>query len=58
MEVKNKADESKFLKEQLLASEKFAGKRDILNAILADGEFYTINETETVIEKYMKGGVK
>lgn len=50
--------ESKFSKEQLIASERFRDRRDLLTAILpADGRF-TLNEVDQMIEKFMKGKVK
>lgn len=50
--------ESLFSKEQLLAAERFQGKRDIINAILKPDKKYTIKTVEQMIEKYMKGLVK
>lgn len=50
--------ESLFSKEQLLASNRFQGKKDILNAILYPDKKYTISTVEQMIEKYMKGKVK
>ena len=47
-----------FSKEPLLAAERFRGRRDIVNALLAEGEQYTIAEVEQMIEKYMKGLVR
>ena len=45
-------------KEQLLKSEKFFGKKDILNALLEDGELYSVLAAEKKIEKFMKGKVR
>lgn len=50
--------ENKFSKEQLAASEHFRGRRDILEALLDDGERYTVKAVEEKIESYMKGEVK
>lgn len=47
-----------FSKEQLLASERFRGRRDIVNALLAEGGQYTIAEVEKMIADYMKGLVR
>ncbi len=47
-----------FTKAQLLASDKYRGKRDVLSALLADDKSYTSTEVDAVIEKYMKGKVK
>ena len=50
--------ENKFSKEQLAASERFRERRDILEALLVDGELYTVKAVEEKIENYMKGRVK
>ena len=50
--------ESKFSKEQLLAAKRFRDKRDLVNALLNDGELYTMKSVEERIEKYKKGKVK
>ena len=49
--------EVKFSKSQLLAAKRFSGKRGILEALLSDGEEYTVETVEQMIEKYMKGKV-
>lgn len=50
--------ENKFSKEQLAVSERFWERRDILEALLVDGELYTVKAVEKKIESYMKGKVK
>lgn len=50
--------ENKFSKEQLISSERFRERRDILEALLTDGEWYTVKAVEEKIESYMKGKVK
>lgn len=47
-----------FSKAQLLSSERFKGRRDIVNALLDEDEKYTVQAVEEMIEKYMKGQVK
>lgn len=47
-----------FSKEQLLAAERFRGRQDILNALLAEGGQYTVVDVEQRISDYMKGRVK
>jgi len=49
---------SLFSKEQLLAAERFQGRRDIVNALLRPGERYTIADVEQMIEKYMQSKIK
>lgn len=50
--------ESCFTKEQLIASERFRGRKDIINALLSCGEQYTVGAVEKMIDTYMKGKVK
>lgn len=50
--------ENKFSKEQLIASNRFRERRDILEALLKSGELYTVKIVEEKIESYMKGKVK
>lgn len=46
-----------FSKEQILASNKYANKRDALDAILEDNGVYTIEQVDSLLEKFMKGKV-
>ncbi len=48
---------NRFSKVQLLASERFRSRRDILSALLSEKETYTVTEAEQIIEGYMKGQV-
>lgn len=50
--------EEVFTLEQLLAAERFCGRRDMLKALLSDKKKYSISEVENKIEKFMKGKVK
>ncbi len=50
--------ENKFSKVQLAVSERFQDRRDILEALLDDGELYTVKAVEEKVESYMKGKVK
>lgn len=54
---KGDAKQSKFTKEQLLDSDRFRDRIDLVSTILSDGEEYTIEFVEEQIEKYMKGQV-
>lgn len=45
-------------KEQLLRSQRYAKRRDLLGALLEDGKWYTLEEVDTAIENFMKGRVK
>lgn len=55
---KKAAEERRFSKAQLLVSERFSGKRDVLEALLSDEREYSICETDKIIEKFLKGKVK
>lgn len=50
--------ENRFSKEQLIASDRFRERRDILEALLINGELYTVKTVEEKIESYMKGKVR
>lgn len=50
--------ENIFSKEQLLASERFRERRDMVDALLETGELYTVKAVEEKMESYMKGKVK
>lgn len=47
-----------YLKHQLMSSKKFASRKDVLNAILAENSLYTIAQAEKMIDSYMKGEVR
>ena len=50
--------ETVFTKEQILASKKYKNRRDVLGAILKDGASYTLEQVDSLLEKFMKGKVK
>ena len=45
-----------FDKAAILASERYSGNRDLLAALLKDGESYSLAQVDGVIDKFMKGG--
>ena len=47
-----------FTKEQLLQSDRYKHKIDLLNALLNSGKNYSRDEVDTIIKKHMKGKVK
>lgn len=49
---------ARFSKEQLAASKRFQERRDMLEALLKDGELYTVKDAEEKMEGYMKGKVR
>lgn len=49
---------TEFTKAQLMGSKKYADSRDLLNALLLEGETYSHSEVNKLIEDFMKGEVK
>ena len=47
-----------FSKEQILASDRYANRRDLVDALLDTDKSYTLKTVDNLIEKYMKGQVK
>ena len=54
--IQNEAHE--FSKAQLVSSERFRERRDIVNALLDEDKKYTAEAVEKMMENYMKGTVK
>lgn len=50
--------ESLFSKEQIIASDRYAGRRDLLDALLDEGKTYSVAAVDVMIDKFMKGKVK
>lgn len=50
--------ETLFTKEQILASNKYADKKDVCNTVIPDDFNGTLNDVDILIEKFMKGKVK
>lgn len=61
MKMATKKTESKqevlFTKEQILASNKYANKKDVCNTVIPDNFHGTLNEVDVLIENFMKGKV-
>ncbi len=57
MSTKKKTTEPKFTKESLLNAKRFRDQRDLVSALLEDGEEYTVSEVEEMITNYLKGKV-
>lgn len=53
-----KAAVPKHSKEQLLRSNRYAHRRDLIGALLEDDKQYTLAEVDTAIDNFMKGKVK
>lgn len=44
--------------DQLAASKRYANRRDLIRALLEPGKAYTLDETDSLIDDFMKGTVK
>lgn len=53
-----KKAEPGFGKEQILASERYKGKRDLVDALLDEKKKYTLETVDRMIETYQKGQVR
>ena len=47
-----------FSKEQILASDRYANRRDLVDALLDTDKSYTLKTVDNLIDKYMNGQVK
>lgn len=47
-----------FSKQKLLTFQRYAGRRDLLSALLEDEKQYTIDQVDSMITDFMKGKVK
>lgn len=48
---------STYTKEQILSAKKYKNRRDALGVILVDGETYTLETVDSLLETFMKGKV-
>lgn len=51
--MENKVEETKFTREQLLKSKRYEGYRDLLCALVGDGESCTLKETDKRISSFL-----
>jgi glutamyl/glutaminyl-tRNA synthetase len=63
MAAKSKNDavqkvQSEFTKEQIVQSDRYANRKDLVEALLDDGKKYTFETVDNEIEKFLKGKVK
>lgn len=55
---KEKIDTEKFKKGNLISSDRYADKRDIVSALLEEDKEYTLSEVDKLVETFMKGKVE
>jgi hypothetical protein len=56
-ETENSSAISTFTKQQLLKSQRYSERRDLLSALLKDEERYSHDDIEKLIDEFMKGTV-
>lgn len=56
--TENKSDETKFAKSQIIGSDKYKNRADLLNVLLKDDKEYTLSEIEKKIEDFLGREVK
>ena len=56
--VENKSDETKFVKSQIIGSDKYKNRADILNVLLEDDKEYTSSDVDKKLEDFLGKEVK
>jgi len=52
-----KAEVVTFSKQQVLSATRYKHSKDVLNVMLNDNQYYTLEEVDELIDKFMKGKV-
>ena len=47
-----------YTREQVMSSQRYANRRDLVSVLLESGKTYTLDEVDALINKFMKGAVK
>lgn len=50
--------EKTYTKEQILNSKTYRHKKDLINALLVNGNLYSLNTVDQIIKDFMEGDVK
>lgn len=56
--VETGATANVYFKESILKSKRYANRRDALTFLLKDGESYTFEQVDEILDNFMKGQVK
>ncbi|BBM48348.1 hypothetical protein JMUB3933_1864 [Leptotrichia wadei] len=54
----NKSEETKFVKSQIISSDKYKNRADLLNVLLEDDKEYTLSEIDKKLEDFLGREVK
>ena len=52
------APDAVYTREQVMSSQRYANRRDLVSVLLESGKTYTLAEVDALINKFMKGAVK
>lgn len=56
--AENKSDETKFVKSQIIGSNKYKNRADLLNVLLEDDKEYTLSDVDKKLENFLDKEVK
>ena len=56
--VENKSEETKFVKSQIISSDKYKNRADLLNVLLEDDKEYTLSDVDKKLEDFLGKEVK
>ena len=56
VEVVEQTEPVRFTKEQILSANRFNNRKDILGVLLEDGNEYSFDQVETLMDDFMKKG--
>lgn len=56
--IENKLEETKFVKSQIISSDKYKNRADLLNVLLEDDKEYTLSEIDKKLEDFLGREVK
>lgn len=56
--VENESEETKFVKSQIVSSDKYKNRADLLNVLLEDDKEYTLSEIDKKLEDFLGREVK
>jgi len=57
-ESKQEAEIVTFTKEQIVSAKRYMHKKDVVNVVLKDGQSYTLDKVDELVDNFMKGKVK
>ena len=56
--VENKLEETKFVKSQIISSDKYKNRADLLNVLLEDDKEYTLSDIDKKLENFLDKEVR